>query len=400
MFFAFMLAQWRALFISAYLSRNVFPAELSLWLLICAWIIHDLFQRSLLKPYFVVWRRNGMVVLFILFALSSLFWTIDPASTIFCLTAMIGASLVAAYAGLRSDLRDLLEMLAGIFAIEVLLNFIMIFVFPDFGIMSNRPYVGSWRGIFWHRNYLGSAMALANLIFLYRLADGISMRSKWKTLFASILYVLSFVLILMSRSATAMILFVLLQGAFLVVWVWVKTNARLRLSHYWVLGITAIVLIALALFKLEFIFGLLGRNTSLTGRVPLWLYLLTDVLMQKPVLGYGFAALWAQHSFRAQVQTVLGWGYPVLTADNGFLDVLLSLGFIGLAIFACTLAYTAIQYFRHAISQPTLVSCMPVLFLVYLLIANISLSHFFEIESFTWMVLVIFLFSITQTHIK
>ena len=395
--FCFLLAQWRVFFISPYLNRRFFGVDFFLWIFICVLIFWRLYRKGLLGNFYVTWKQNRLLALFIFFSACSLLWSIDVVISLYRLMAMMGASLVAAYVGARHGFREILKMFAAFFALLVMFNLGLILIFPEFGIMTNEPYIGSWRGIYWHRNYMGSAMALASLIFLFHLVDDFSPRKRESILYG-LFYLLSFVLILMSRSATGMILFVLLLGAFLVAWAWVRWHSRMSARHYWIFGFTSILLIALILLNLDFVFGLLGRNTSLTGRVPLWNYLLSDVLRQKLFFGYGFGALWAQYSFREQVQNILHWGYPVLTADNGYLDVLLYLGIIGFVLFVSTLAYATLRYFRYALIHRNLVSALPLLFMVYMLVANLSLSHFFEIESFTWMVFLLFLFSMNRSQ--
>lgn len=391
---ACVLAQWRGFLFSPFLPASTPWWVALLWLLLGSVMVVRVYKNGVSKRFFSLWKQNWMLFLFILFCISSLIWTIDPGVSLYRLAAMVGASLAAAYIGVRYSLSEFLSMLSNAFIFLVLVSMSVVFLFPELGIMSNEPYNGSWRGIYWHRNYLGSGMALANLVFLYRLAEG-KLGRRFSVLLYGIFYILSAALIFLSRSATGLILFLLLQAAFCFVWVWQRYSSRLKSGHYY--GISALLIVSalLILTNLDVVFGLLGRNTSLTGRVPLWNYLLTSVLPEQGFLGFGFGALWAQLSFRRQVQSVLGWGYPVLTADNGFLDVLLYVGFAGFVSFLGALVHGITHFLRHYFHERNLISSLPAVFAAYMLVANVSLSHFFEIEYFTWMIFISFLFSVS-----
>jgi len=68
--------------------------------------------------------------------------------------------------------------------------------------------------------------------------------------------------------------------------------------------------------------GTLGRDSSFTGRSEIWASLLPDV-RRSPILGAGFGSFWTP---AAKISHDIG------EAHNGYLDVTLDLGFVGLAI--------------------------------------------------------------------
>ena len=68
--------------------------------------------------------------------------------------------------------------------------------------------------------------------------------------------------------------------------------------------------------------GTLGRDTTLTGRTDIWAALL-PVAMQHPVLGAGFGGFWTDETIRLHI---------VNEAHNGYLEVLLETGAIGLLL--------------------------------------------------------------------
>ena len=83
----------------------------------------------------------------------------------------------------------------------------------------------------------------------------------------------------------------------------------------------------------DWVLALFNRNSTLTGRVPLWGDLLGTYVTQRPLGGYGLNAFWHQVSHRIAMQLAAGYPDPIVVSDNGFLDLLLNLGFVGIALF-------------------------------------------------------------------
>lgn len=73
----------------------------------------------------------------------------------------------------------------------------------------------------------------------------------------------------------------------------------------------------------------LGRNSTLTDRTNIWAGLIPQAL-SRPALGCGAGAYWTTERFRR--------GFP---AHNGYLEIILTLGFIGLCLIAIYLVSTS-----------------------------------------------------------
>jgi exopolysaccharide production protein ExoQ len=204
-----------------------------------------------------------------------------------------------------------------------------------------------------------------------------------------VLFILATVLVFGSGSAAGILIFFILNGLLLLAFLWLKFRNYLKKKHYLGLAIGGGIIAVLFLTNLNFIFGLLGRNTSLTGRIPLWAELISHVWVQKPILGYGFGALWNQEAFRISMQTKVGWLYPVYFSDNGYLDLLLNTGLIGLSLFIVFFVVTGERCGRVFLKTASLISLFPLLTFGYVLLANISYSFLLEVDQFVWMLLVI-----------
>jgi len=364
-----------------------------LWLLgACLAAIFLMMKLGLFPRYLKAWKAAWVVLLFLGVILSSTIWSVFPAATFFRALSLIMITFLAAFIGIRWSLWEVVDILAWVMAILAVLSCIAVFLLPGIGTMSNPPYIGSWTGIFWHRNYLGTMMALASMVFLVRLlASG---KSTIRLLINGFFYGLSMALVVKSRSATGLILAGILTSVCLLFYLWTIIRSKIKPKGYLIIGLSIIVLFVVAILKIETLLGLLGRNTTFTGRVPLWIYLLENYIYQRPWLGYGYGVFWSYEQVRNQTQAVLGWMYPVLIGDNGWMDMFLHLGGLGIILFVLFLIQFGILSVKNVIREKSVVSFFPVLLLIFTVIGNITLSLFLELESFTWVLMIATLFSI------
>ena len=88
--------------------------------------------------------------------------------------------------------------------------------------------------------------------------------------------------------------------------------------------------------------SVIGRSNSLTGRAQIW-SAVTASILRRPLGGYGYNAFWLLPQGEAsRVYTDTGW--VVTSAHNGFLNLGLELGLVGLALVGATF----VQAIRHA----------------------------------------------------
>src|ERR1700721_30572 len=82
--------------------------------------------------------------------------------------------------------------------------------------------------------------------------------------------------------------------------------------------------------------SVLGRDNTLTGRTEVWAAVLPE-MERHALLGYGFGSFWTD------ARRLL---YDIPTSHNGYLDILLELGALGLALFIAWLLWCARQLHR------------------------------------------------------
>jgi exopolysaccharide production protein ExoQ len=332
------------------------------------------------------WLSQIPLIFFVTYCVVSLFWSTYLLASINEAIQMLFATFIGVYIVVRYEPEKSFNIILyyGIFSIIV--SSLLLIFDPSLARINNAYFQGAWRGIYWHRNHLGSLMAFFSAILIVGmvLKKG---QARYITAYM-VIFFMSSILVFGSRSATGILIYFILNGFLVIAFLWIKFHNRLKREHY--LGLSALfgIVLVLILSDLDRFFGLVGRNSTLTGRVPLWIDLVTRVWLQKSIFGYGFGALWNQEVFREALTLRHGWGYMIYFSDNGYLDLLLNTGLIGLILFLVFFGITGKRSICAFIKRESFLSIVPLLLFAYVFLANISYSFLFEVDQFVWMLLV------------
>ncbi|MEY2857616.1 MAG: hypothetical protein RLZZ74_1928 [Cyanobacteriota bacterium] len=274
-------------------------------------------------PRTVTYLKTNLWLLFIIgMVIFSMSWSSLPDVTFKKAIALIGSSSFALYLASRFNFEEQLKILGWSFGIALFCSYIFALVIPTYGIMPS----GAWRGIYPHKNGLGESMFISFLTFYF-----LSISAKQYRTLCKICCLLSVVIILLAQSGTALIsvmfIFTTAQALKLVSFKSKKTVFAILLL---------LMLIALSLFfvmlNVNTLLNVFDKDITLTGRTPLWSDL-WGFIQQKPWLGYGFGTFFSgSHRETAIIWKVHDWIPP--HAHNGFIQIWLDIGVIGLAVFS------------------------------------------------------------------
>lgn len=236
--------------------------------------------------------------------------------------SLIGTSAFALYLGSRYTFEEQLKIYSWSFGIGLFCSFLFALIIPTYGIMPS----GNWRGIYPHKNGLGEAMVMSFLTFYFR---SISTK-QYRTLF-KICCLLSVLIILFAHSATSLIsvmfIFTTAQGLKLI-----SFKSKKRVFALLLLLILIAVFLSLIMINFNTILNVYDRDITLTGRTPLWADL-WGFIQQRPWFGYGYGAFFSgSHRETDIIWKVHSWIPP--HAHNGFVEMWLNIGLIGLAVFS------------------------------------------------------------------
>lgn len=259
-------------------------------------------------------RRSLPLLVLLSLCVLSVVWSQSPSISLRRVIGLLGSILLAYLLAVRFTPRQLLVLVACVLGAPMLLSL---------GALVAHPGVAELRGVFLSKNVLGWYAAYASVVGLALATDrSLGLRSQGCALFA-----MSLACLLASRSATALV-----SGMVALTLVMLhRTLARAQGAArvFWILVfalITIVVLLSLD-FVIVPILDALGKDITLTGRVPLWA-LVDRAISYRPILGYGYQAFWTPTSSEAwRIWSEAGWMAP--HAHNGYRDTMLSLGIVG-----------------------------------------------------------------------
>jgi exopolysaccharide production protein ExoQ len=273
------------------------------------------------RQFVRVASRQPWIVVFVAWSALSLAWSDFPLLTLRRIVGLICTMALGFLLGMRFEMKALLRLVVLALGVTIPLSFIAAICFPSYGIMHRMDAVG-WRGVYNHKNPLGISMGVDLIAMACLLWE-----SRQNRLMYQILLLPAAVLLLLSRSMTAIIVtaITLCLGTYL----------RLRLHRAHKVAVYAMGLLAgfaATIFlqgRLDSIFALIGRDSSLTGRIPLWQYSAAAVL-ERPIFGAGYDAFWPGKG-GDYIRDLVRW--PAPHAHNSFLELALNVGLVGLVIF-------------------------------------------------------------------
>lgn len=279
------------------------------------------------------WTLYGwpLVILMAVPALSAL-WSPDPGLTLRRSLSLWGTTLFGIYLAVTFTEAQLRRLVIFSALLGALASVVAVAVMFDKATMEYGEAGRVLRGAYSHKNILALHMALGLLCLAAPRPDrrqtplGLGARIALGAILAALL--------LGANSATSVLV---LLGAITVGWTLPPDGMT---SKRWFLaGAACFALAGLAPFILAadkaLVLDIVGRDGSLTNRVPLW-HFVTDRIADNPLLGWGFGTFFSG----LDAPAVEHWsvsGLMEIHSHNGYLQLSLDAGLVGLAAFAAVL---------------------------------------------------------------
>lgn len=275
---------------------------------------------------------------------ASYFWSIAPDQTARRAFAVICTTLGGVVIASRFRWAQIAEVTAIAFGVLAMMSLLVCVAVPRIGVMT-EIFPGAWRGLWVEKNILGGIMALGFSIF-----TAAAILNPRRALAWCGFAVLALFLVLMSQSKTSLVS--LLLGAMAMGFIYiVQRGPAFGVASLW-LAVSACALAgAFVFFASDVVFGLLGKDATLTGRTEIWAAIVRQI-EQRPWTGYGYEAVWTDKSGRGPFAFIVKEaGFTPQHAHNSWLEQWLGIGLIGLVAWglfylqALTTAIVAV--FRH-----------------------------------------------------
>jgi len=272
----------------------------------------------------------ALPLLFLCYALSSLFWSEFPIQVLKNSIHLFGTFLIATSAiyEIEKDRNRLVKVLFISTTIVLVVSTLLIILYPNEAILfgpGNR-----WRGVTSHANSLGAAalFCIISSIVIIFIRKKILIQ-----MICFLLVFLSFLCLIKSNSLTCIVIFI--ESILLSLLI---KPAEKHLNHeyrYVSVNIRNISLLSLTLLPLHFtfilhpelftinkLFQIMGRTQNLTGRLFMW-EMGWNAVMAKPVLGWGYDGLLTVK------KVIFGETLPYYQIHNGYLNLIILSGFVG-----------------------------------------------------------------------
>jgi O-antigen ligase len=279
--------------------------------------------------------HSKLIWIFVAWACASVAWSLDPDLAVRRLILFFAPLLVALYAAARFDAATAIKLAGWAYFWTIVASAAVALLLPDVGVMKDswealrwanlaegEKLGGDWSGILGHKNVLGFATLASTQIFAWRWY--VEKEKRW--LFAAIILFGMFVAY-KSHSATSALLIGLTLATYLFIHVLRKAK-QLRALIFFTMFLGAAAMVAAALILPDQFTALVGKDATLTGRVPIWIVVLNHVIPNRPILGYGFNTYFIpENPDYLRLVDIVGW--PAPHSHNGYLNLAVELGIPG-----------------------------------------------------------------------
>jgi exopolysaccharide production protein ExoQ len=307
-------------------------------------------------------------------AIVSTIWSNDPSMTARRSLVLMGTTLFGVYFGSNFDLGEQVRILAKVFGIIVVLSFYISLMMPQYGI-NHDIHGGSWTGVFTQKNLLGRAMIVAVVVFLS--ANKIIRTPMRYALLASAGY-----LLLMSDSRTSQVVLIAMLLLAPIYQLTRRNGMTIVIPISLAFGIVLVAIAVIAITNADSLLVVMGRNPTLTGRTEIW-KAIWNAITKQMILGYGFNGFWEGiRGKSADVILTLGW--VAKHSHNGFLDIWLDLGIVGLGVFLLSY-FNALWRAVHMLRRRAGTGAYwPIHFLVFMLLYHLTEGPILRQNSIYW----------------
>jgi len=343
-----------------------------------AWLIAVLAMLPSYRKILTAIRSYKPFIVMLALALASVFWSPVPADslrrvTLLGLTIAFGYFLVAKYSP-----EDQMRLMFAIGRIAVLLGLLLIFAAPYYG----QTDTGEWRGIF--GSHADSGMFLCFLLSPYPFLKIIGTFNRLSSL---IIVLLGFLEIFMTQSRGGWLLAAVLIGYWLVVVLLRKFPAIEALSIVNMLLILGGGLAWLLYENFASFTYLIGKDPSLTHRTLIW-RAVRIAIGKRPILGYGYGGFW--NGFEGEsANVILSIGVNITHAHDGYLNIWLQLGVLGLGLFISILVLAFKDAFKGFFIRRASVASWYFGILLLTIVGSVDESFLMKYDALTTILLVV-----------
>lgn len=314
-----------------------------------------------------LFERNGWLILFLVYAALSTVWSDFPFVAVKRYIKYLGMITMALVVLTEPDPLAAFQLMLRRCA-YVLLPFSLLLIkyYPDLAVdYDSWTGVQMFTGVAQNKNMFGQLLLVVGLPLVWVIhthIKAITLATKACLIDAFHLF-LVFYLFIRIDSKTSLTAFILGIGVFCFsAW----SPLRQRIGTVLLSGPAAFLILDSTLGVSEAVIRALGRNPTLTNRTDIWAEL--AAINSNWVLGAGFDSFWMGDTLKLISRRIN-------EAHNGYFEIVLNLGLVGLALFIPFILSTYVKCRRRLINSLTYGRLSLSLFVI-VLIYNIAESGF------------------------
>jgi exopolysaccharide production protein ExoQ len=328
--------------------------------------------RSLMRASFAFLP----LVPYVTIAVASISWSENAELSLRRVISLLVTSLFGLYFAVRFPQRTQVRMLLTASSILAVATILLVWIAPQYSTDHNT-HVGAWQGVFGGKNACAMVMVIGLAAALIYQPTSLVTRM-WKYVSLSLFAVI----ILNADSGGAYVLMFLMLILVQPLRYLARCETRTRALFCWLLAVLFALAGFIAMPFIPQILKVLNRDPTLTGRTALWAQVWQSII-QRPMLGFGYGAFWDGLSGpSARIVLSLHWNAP--HAHNGFLDIWLCLGWLGLAAFCLVLVQCVWRIWQVIRSHEMHLNLWLISSLVLIVLYNIDESVLISTPSLMW----------------
>jgi exopolysaccharide production protein ExoQ len=275
----------------------------------------------------------------------------------------------------------------------VLLSVLLIKYYPELGREYTRGFP-MYSGIAGQKNQLGNLCLISGVYIswqiLYKYKEEIkSVRTIQKLFYLVIIAMIVWLLYLSSSATSTACMIIALTLCFVARQPSVACKPH-RIMKIFIICLSIAGICELVFGLKETVVTMMGRRPDLTTRVPMWNDLLS--IVRNPFIGFGFESFWLGNR-RIVMQE--HWG-NLIQAHNGYLQVFLDLGYIGLTFVIMWIISGFIKIY-HNLSIDYSVAVLRFCFIIIVALYNYTEATLFGASNM-WLILCIGIMNVPSTN--
>jgi exopolysaccharide production protein ExoQ len=367
----------------AYVEGNPFDRNVALVLQLAALIV--LWKNG--AKIGAILRKNPLILVYFSFCLVSLLWSDFPFVTFKRWIKAVGdVEMVLVILAELDPFAALSRILTRMGFFLFPLSILFIRFYPQLGRRPTNSWTQEPVGVTQQKNELGIMCMMYGVFFLWMLLSVYRERrrpGRWRHMLAyGTIIGMSAYLLYLCNSTTSIVGFASSAG---VLWLASRRPARPALVHLAVVAVLGLAVTALFFDPGGGLVQSLGKDPTLTGRREIWALVLS--LHTNPLIGTGFETFWLGRRLDFMLNALVN--LPINEAHNGWVEVYLNLGWVGLCFIALLIVTGYKRIISHVRQDPEK-GCLFLGFLLCALFYSFSEAGFrFNTVSWFFLLLII-----------